>query len=143
MPGVRVKSVESMKPGDVFLRRTRTLFHHHKARAAKYGYALPYTLEQLRRWLPSLPCPCEYCEALLTEGTFGLDHDWAVGRRVDSATWALSNLVVCCDRCNQCKDRLTANEFAALMDVVLRLAPQAQTNVLARLKAGARRVAGK
>lgn len=130
----------------VFRKRTSQAFRDHKRRAAKVGWTLPYTLAELRAWLDVLhemALPCAYCGTLLTEATFHLDHIVPLARRVDAATWALSNLCVTCRTCNELKSRLTAAEFRALMAVVNSMPPQAQADIRGRLRAGAARCAGR
>lgn len=132
----------------VFLKRTRGIYANQKQRARKYGYALPYTLSGLREWVgadlfATAVVRCAYCQGTITEADFCLDHSTPVGRRVDAFTWELENLALCCADCNVAKDRLTSAEFGQLQAAMREWPPQARTNVLARLKAGARRVVGK
>lgn len=143
--GVRVKSLPNA--AGVFKRRTSAAYRDHKRRAKKYGYALPYTLAQLRDWVGLRfhggTSSCRYCRCPLTEATFCLDHYRSIGRRVDAETWGLSNLMVSCRTCNELKGRLNGGEFAQLLAVVNSLPPQAQADIRGRLRAGARRCAGR
>ena len=79
---------------------------------------------------------CPYCAARVGEATFSVDHATPVSRR---GGWGLDNLVVCCAGCNSAKGCLTDAEYHALLGVLDGLGEPARTDVLRRLKAGARR----
>jgi hypothetical protein len=51
---------------------------------------------------------------------------------------SLTNLVVCCERCNQTKGPLTAQEFEALLAFLRRGNFFVAKNLLARMRAGGR-----
>ena len=116
----------------LFLKRTSQLFRNHKARAARDHLRLGYTLEEIRsKARAAVTCP--YCQRCLTTESFSLDHRKPVAR---GGAWTMQNLEVCCRRCNEAKHVLDNEEMAALMVVVLRMSPQAQSSIFTRLRAG-------
>jgi hypothetical protein len=62
----------------------------------------------------------------------------AEGRRAVSrgGSFGADNLVFCCDRCNQAKGILSAEEFAQLLAIISSFHPRAKADLLARLRAG-------
>jgi 5-methylcytosine-specific restriction endonuclease McrA len=101
---------------------------------------LPFTLEQLRHWLlPQLGQACCYCSTTLTVLNLSLDHAHPISR---GGNWDLDNLRACCHDCNQAKGELTDIEFKALLRA-LHNYPTARKNVIARLRAGGRRIHGR
>jgi len=125
-----------------FLRRSKTGFHDLKRRAKKDRLDLSYSLDQFRRHVRDAG-NCPYCGAMLTVDTYSLDHAIPVSREVSQRIHSLENLAVCCQRCNEAKGNMSAEEFRALLRLVSGFYLAARTNLLARLRAGAKKVAGK
>lgn len=120
----------------LFLKRTANIYGNQRKRATKDYQQLGYTLEELRCKAREAVTCC-YCGVVLTTESLSLDHRKPISR---GGSWALENLTVVCLRCNHVKGCLNHEEFGALMAVILRLSPQAQTSVLSRLRAGAVRI---
>ena len=71
---------------------------------------------------------------------FAFDHQTPTCRAAD---YSLGNLAVCCRPCNEAKGLLTAAEFRQLLALVDGWHPRARQDLLARLKAGGKRGAGR
>jgi hypothetical protein len=83
----------------VFSRRTWNIYRHQKLRASKSGRSLHYALEDIRVIVNNaIGKPCPYCGVALTISNFSLDHMEPTSR---GGNHCLTNLVVCCERCNQ------------------------------------------
>lgn len=122
-----------------FLRRTANIFNNQKRRARAEHRPLDYTLEELRalvfRTLEAGFCP--YCGGALDACNFGCDHGNPTSRTRD---FALANLVICCERCNQIKGNMNEQEFGQLLQMIRAWPPEVQASLLARLRAGGRLV---
>lgn len=116
----------------LFLKRTGNIFSNQRKRAAKDYQRLGYTLAELRQ-KARVASNCPFCQCCLTTECFSLDHRKPVAR---GGSWNLDNLAVCCRRCNEVKHVLDNDEMAALIAVVLRMSPQAQSSIFTRLRAG-------
>lgn len=66
---------------------------------------------------------------------FACDHVQPTSR---GGLFRLANLCVCCQRCNEIKGLLTADEFAALLALMRAWPERARADVLRRLWAGGR-----
>jgi 5-methylcytosine-specific restriction enzyme A len=77
-------------------------------RAKRSGVDCYISLEDWKALLTRFNCRCAYCGQALTETNRSLDHSIPLIR---GGTNDLSNLVPSCLRCNQRKNRLTAEEF--------------------------------
>ncbi len=117
-----------------FNRRTWNIYRHQKLRAKDSSQPLHYALEDLRVIVNNaIGKPCPYCGVALTISNFSLDHMEPTSRGGDHC---LTNLIVCCDRCNQTKGPLTTQEFQALLDFLRASNFFVAKNVLARMRAG-------
>jgi 5-methylcytosine-specific restriction endonuclease McrA len=121
------------------MRRTYNIYRHQAARAAEAGRFLPYTLNDIRA-AAEQHTNCHYCRCDLTHANISLDHRLPVSR---GGAWTLTNMVVCCERCNQTKGSLTEDEFHALRNLLMHLGNHAYNDVMKRLRAGARRAFGR
>jgi 5-methylcytosine-specific restriction endonuclease McrA len=117
------------------MRDLKATLRHHRERAAEYNQHLDYAVDDLRR-LRDAACgkPCRFCRNPLGEPNYQFDHATPISRRGSFCLW---NLQVVCDRCNALKGRLTLEEFASLWDLLRGLHPDAQSDITARLIAGA------
>jgi len=75
---------------------------------------------------------CVYCRAPLSLA-LSFDHRVPIAR---SGLHAISNLCVCCQRCNTLKGKLTTDEFTELLALLQRLHPAARQDLERRLLAG-------
>jgi 5-methylcytosine-specific restriction endonuclease McrA len=108
---------------------------HHRARAKADRQELDYGLLDLERLARRTPL-CTYCRCPLTEGTLSFDHVVPTSRVVN---YRLSNVCVCCPRCNALKGRLRGEEFSALLGLIATWPPVAGSDLLGRIMAGNRR----
>jgi 5-methylcytosine-specific restriction endonuclease McrA len=121
-------------------RRCRHIFRHQRDRAKKVGAALDYDLAALRNHVrEALKSACPYCGEAMRPTSFGLDHGTPTSR---GGAHSRSNLVVCCKACNERKGALTEDEFRLLLMCLGALPDEARRDVLARLRAGGRRMRG-
>lgn len=119
-----------------FSRRTWNIYRHQKLRASKSGRSLHYALEDIRVIVNNaIGKPCPYCGVALTISNFSLDHMEPTSR---GGHHCLTNLVVCCERCNQTKGPLTAEEYERLLAFLRASNIVMAKNVLSRLRAGGR-----
>lgn len=125
-----------------FIRRTQNGFQDLKRRAKKDGLQVSYSIAEFRNHVRGAS-HCPYCGALLTVDTYSLDHAIPVSREVSPRIHALANLAVCCQRCNEVKGPMSADEFMQLLGLINGFYLAARSNLLARLRAGAKKVAGK
>src|SRR5262249_5736749 len=117
-----------------FTRRTSNVFHNQKRRARKLGHSLHYALEDIRVLVNNaIGKPCPYSGVALTISNFSLDHLEPTSR---GGHHCLTNMVVCCERCNQTKGPLTSQEFEALLRYLRAGDFFVAKNVLARMRAG-------
>ena len=120
---------------DLLKKRCRQIYYRQKSRAREHCTTLDYQLVDLvsivTRAMAEYVCP--FCHGMLKEGTFSIDHNRPVSRSND---FGLSNLAVCCERCNQIKGSLTGEEFQSLMHLICTWHPAAGNDVLCRLRAG-------
>lgn len=121
--------------------KVANIYYAHKRRAQKDRQALDYTKEELLEAVkPFIGRVCTYCKAVLVhDGNFCVDHDKPTSRMAD---YRLTNLVVCCKRCNEIKGVMTGIEFKALKCFLDNIHPAAANDVLARLRAGGKRKRG-
>jgi len=126
----------------VFLRRTYAIYRNQKHRAHLVRQTLPYHLAQFRAQVESAE-QCPYCRTLLLPENFSADHNLPVSRVSDPITWSIGNIVISCERCNQYKGNMSAEEFLRLLAVIKTFHPAAAQNLLARLRAGAPKAAGR
>jgi 5-methylcytosine-specific restriction endonuclease McrA len=118
----------------IFTKRTSSIFHGQKRRAKQYDETLDYDLKEMRALTASaLNRPCPYCGIEITPYNLSLDHQNPTSR---GGEHALHNLAVSCERCNQIKGNMTAEEFHLLMQVIREMPPVANRSVFARLRAG-------
>jgi 5-methylcytosine-specific restriction endonuclease McrA len=104
--------------------------------ARKLGHSLHCALEDIRVLVNNaIGKPCPYCGVALTISNFSLDHLEPTSR---GGHHCLTNMVVCCERCNQTKGPLTAQEFEALLAFLRRGNFFVAKNVLARMRAAGR-----
>jgi 5-methylcytosine-specific restriction endonuclease McrA len=120
------------------LGRARRLLHDHRTRAKKDGAALDYGLAELRQLLESSPC-CQYCR-LPVGWNVSLDHRTPISR---GGKHQLSNLAVCCSRCNSLKGMATESEFRELLRFLGLLHPVASQDLERRLLAGSQVYTGR
>lgn len=107
-----------------------------RRRAKALGIMLEYGSKDLRPIVEkAVGKPCPYCEEIVTEKTFSLDHAIPVSR---GGPHTLTNLAVSCLRCNQVKGMMTHREFDLLIRLIRRFDPTARRNLIARLRAGGR-----
>jgi 5-methylcytosine-specific restriction endonuclease McrA len=121
----------------VFMTRSANIYRHQQRRARK---PLSYTLADLRQWLQAA-CgqPCGWCQEAVKSKSMSVDHAVPVSR---GGGWDEANLIVCCERCNQIKGKLTEAEFGALLQTVASWPAEARSDVFARLRAGGRIIRG-
>jgi len=118
------------------IRRTSNVFHNQKRRAKKLGQSLHYALEDIRVIVNNaIGKPCPYCGVAICVTNFSLDHMEPTSR---GGRHCLDNMIVCCERCNQTKGPLTAEEFEALLRFLHASNVFVAKNVLARMRAGGR-----
>jgi 5-methylcytosine-specific restriction endonuclease McrA len=117
----------------IFRRRSQTIYGHQGRRARADRQTLDYTLEEFRAFLRQQGGHCAYCGCRLGVCDFSADHANPTSR---SANYGLSNLAICCKRCNEIKGRLTAEEFLELLALIHRWAPVAQHDLFTRLRSG-------
>jgi HNH endonuclease len=120
-------------------KRCYSIFAHHKRRAKSDRAELSYALGDLVR-LVREALGCAYCGCLLSPATFSIDHKLPTSRAV---CYTLENLAVCCLPCNEAKGLLNHVEFQELLAVSRHWHPKARQDLLARLRRGAVRRAGK
>lgn len=125
-----------------FIRRSATLYYNHRRRARLDHQELGFTLGQLRAKIEYLET-CAYCGVMLRPETFAGDHDLPTSRLSGPPAWSLANLVICCVRCNEQKGNMSGREFRELLETIKDFHLSARTSLLARLRAGAKKVAGK
>jgi hypothetical protein len=126
----------------VFINRTSDIYSAQKRRARKYRQEIQYSLEAFREWVLESEI-CTYCRVRLTVQTFSADHNLPVSRVSGPAAWSIGNIAICCGPCNLAKGNLSGGEFERLLQAIKDFAPVAQQSILARLRAGARKCAGK
>jgi len=126
----------------VFMSRTSDIYSAQKRRARQHRQQLQYSLETFREWVSEADT-CTYCRLRLTAQTFSADHNLPVSRASGPAAWSIGNIAICCGPCNQVKGNLSGGEFERLLQTIKDFAPVAQRSILARLRAGARKAAGK
>jgi hypothetical protein len=120
-------------------RRCKASYDSHRRRAAADRQQLGYTRADLEALVRRAE-RCPYCGTPLSPATFALDHATPTCR---AANYSLGNLGVCREPCNIAKGLLSAAEFRALLALIGDWHPRARADVLARLRAGARRYAGR
>jgi 5-methylcytosine-specific restriction endonuclease McrA len=119
-----------------FMLRTASIFRHQKEKAAEDHQALDYDLERLRALVRLyLPRGCCYCRRRLSPRSFSLDHSIPTSR---GGPHSITNLAVCCLRCNETKGTLTTLEFSAVRTLAAVWPENARINFFARLRAGGR-----
>jgi 5-methylcytosine-specific restriction endonuclease McrA len=80
---------------------------------------------------------CPYCYTVITPRNFSMDHRVPLSR---GGLHDIANVTICCKACNTAKGQLTDQEYAKLLHFLCTNYIQAaQRDILARLKAGARR----
>lgn len=129
----------SEKEEAILSRRVKASLDSHRHRARADHQELDYDWKSLRGMVRSAE-RCPYCSVILTASTFTLDHLIPTSR---VANYSLSNLTVCCKICNEAKGILTHEEFEDLLSTMAFWNPRAKIDILARLRAGAARCAGK
>jgi 5-methylcytosine-specific restriction endonuclease McrA len=115
-------------------KRTGQAYSNHRSRAKKFAETLDYTLAELRTMVAgSVYRPCPYCHVGLYPETFSLDHRMPTSR---GGKHQLPNLVVCCQPCNELKGNMDEEEYTLFLDVIRKLAPVAQANLIRRIRSG-------
>lgn len=111
-------------------------------RACKLGQKLPYTLERFRAYVESgLEVDvCHYCAGPIHAGNWSADHFQPVSR---GGSGELTNIYLCCRRCNLAKGPLNGQEYLALLRMLAGWPTEAMRDVIARLKAGGKANKGK
>jgi len=132
-----VSRIGASKQQRIFMVRTANIYRHQTLRAHKSHTGLNYTLEDFRRWVRKdlEEAACSYCAAPLTLLNFSADHRLPTSR---GGSYQAANLVIVCERCNQCKGPLTDEEYLDLLVLLNQWLPQPRQNVLSRLRAGGR-----
>jgi hypothetical protein len=126
----------------VFINRTSDIYSAQKRRGREYRQEIPYSLEDFREVVREQD-RCSYCQIRLTPRTFSADHNLPVSRMTGSAAWGITNITICCAPCNETKGNMTGWEFMCLLEAIKDFPPVARQSILARLRAGARKCAGK
>jgi len=116
-------------------RLARGALARHRHRAAAVGQVLSYGQAELEA-LAAAAKTCCYCKAALG---FDLQFDHRTPTSRPGGDFALSNLVVCCRRCNLLKGQLDAGEFRLLRELLAKLHPAAAEDLQRRLLAGGQR----
>lgn len=100
------------------------------------GAELNYNVEDVRLAARSaMGQPCPYCAEPVEPETFSFDHDIPVSR---GGSFAFSNLVVICKRCNDVKGNMSGKEFGELLTTVHSFTDEVSRSILSRMRAGAR-----
>jgi hypothetical protein len=120
-------------------KRVKASLDAHRRRAAADRQPLEYDLAALLD-LVNGEDRCAYCDAWLTVTTFAPDHAMPTSR---TANYTSGNVAVTCEPCNSAKGLLSAQEFLALLALVAGWHPWARADLLARLRAGGKRFAGR
>lgn len=120
-------------------RKAADIYFAQKRRARLAGVTLTYTLEELRELIEKCVAAgyCVYCRGPLRGDNLSVDHEQPLIR---NGGWELDNLTPCCRACNLAKGPLSRAEFCGLLDALRDFPDVARTNVLARLKAGAKAI---
>jgi 5-methylcytosine-specific restriction endonuclease McrA len=122
-------------------RRCKASLDAHRRRAAADHQELNYTAADLQALVTAADVVhCAYCGGLLDVPDWVFDHAVPPCR---SGTYRLANLRLACRSCNESKGLLTADEFRELLQLLSGWHPRARADLLARLKAGGRRRAGR
>jgi 5-methylcytosine-specific restriction endonuclease McrA len=104
-----------------------------RARQRKLGHTVSAPRpKELRAWLEEQPPVCTYCGGGLTQKTFSVDHALPLSR---GGTNELSNLRVCCRKCNESKGAMSEPEFIELLHLAGGW-EDSGTAMLARLRRG-------
>jgi 5-methylcytosine-specific restriction endonuclease McrA len=101
------------------------------------GVDVPYTSDEFATWLlTEVGCNaflCPYCSAPLDVLSMTLDHDFPLACGGSNET---RNLVPCCRDCNELKGKMTGKEYMLFRDLMRKLSPAAEGDVLQRLRFG-------
>jgi len=77
---------------------------HLKLAARKRGIASSFTLEEFEEWYGNQPKRCVYCNARLSlKGGHNSTYSVSIDRMDNNGIYELSNMVLCCRRCNRVK----------------------------------------
>jgi hypothetical protein len=120
-------------------RRCKASLDAQRRRAAADRQELGYDLADLLALVRQAERCC-YCGAPLSPATFALDHATPTCRTAD---YSFDNVAACCGACNAAKGLLSAAEFRALLALIGDWHPRARVDVLAKLRAGGKRFAGR
>lgn len=110
----------------------------HDARK-KWGVDLPFDRLALQRWLWAAigiqAKPCPYCSTPIDILSLQIDHKFAKAKYV---TWIfdLANLQCICAGCNALKGKMSAESFALVAALRVKMAPQDWAELTSRLKVG-------
>jgi 5-methylcytosine-specific restriction endonuclease McrA len=108
-----------------------------KGRVRWPGMPVPYTSDEFATWLlTEIGCSaflCPYCNAPLDVLSMTLDHDFPLKC---GGSNEFRNLVPCCRDCNELKGKMTGKEYMLFRDLMRKMSPAAEGDVLQRLRFG-------
>lgn len=118
-------------------KRVSNAYHDCKRRAREAGQALDFGLEDLRALVlhKLRGGRCLYCGVPIDGMNWSLDHCQPVCR---GGSFAMDNVVICCQACNTVKGVLSGTEYFDLLCLIRGWTDMARKSVIARLKAGAK-----
>lgn len=130
-----------MKPQQIFMKRSLSIYGGMKERAAKIGLEMPFTIHQLRGWLIERfngdvagVTRCEYSDELLTAETFSVDHRYPVSR---GGSFGMVNLSICSQKQNLRKGNMSEVEYKIFREFVMaRFAEVVQVAIWRKLEIG-------
>jgi 5-methylcytosine-specific restriction endonuclease McrA len=102
------------------------------------GAPIPYTSDEFAAWIMRrVGCQaflCPYCNAPLDVLSMVLDHDTPLH---GGGTNDFENLVPCCADCNTIKGKVVGEQYHFFRQLMRKLHPSAETDILSRLRSGA------
>jgi DNA-directed RNA polymerase subunit RPC12/RpoP len=132
------------KPGEdkskfahkLFMYRTLNIWRGQKEKASKMGMEFLLTVEQVRQEVKEkLGGLCPYCSDRITLKTFSLDHVEPVS---SGGIFAMSNIQVVCQPCNERKGKIAAKRYKQLVEILAGWPTDERQDVLRRLRMGAK-----
>lgn len=115
-------------------KRTRSIYRNQLQAAKKKSQIFSITLEQVQNLAIAAEC-CPYCQEPLKPKTISLDHKMPVER---NGQHTLSNIAICCMRCNKIKGNMNVEEYVAFRQFISTMDDLPAKSIYRRIYAGGR-----